>query len=111
VNGTRGLLRDLHAMAVDAVETARDPAQQDRSPEDVADGAIVILLSGARGPDNSGTGWANVRVRFPKTNYASRARAIVALVDADMSFGAVAKLFNLDRSWVCRIYHREKKLP
>ncbi|MCJ2563401.1 MAG: hypothetical protein LN417_04850, partial [Candidatus Thermoplasmatota archaeon] len=107
MTGTRGLLRDLHAMVVNAVMLA-DPGHDEDDAIDIADRLIVDLVTDAQGPDEHGTGWANVRVRFPKTNYASRSRAIVALVDADMSFGAVAMLFNLDRSWVCRIYHREK---
>ncbi len=107
MTGTPGLLRDLHAMVVKAVYLA-DPGHDEHDANDIADRMIVEHLTDAPGPENAGTGWANVRVRYPKTNYASRARAIVALVDADMSFGAVGKLFNLDRSWVCRVYHREK---
>ena len=108
MTGTPGLLRDLHAMVVKAVYLA-DPGHDEHDANDIADRMIVEHLTDAPGPENAGTGWANVRVRYPKTNYASRARAIVALVDADMSFGAVGKLFNLDRSWVCRVYHREKR--
>lgn len=108
MTGTPGLLRDLHAMVIKAVNLA-DPGHDEDDAIDIADRMIVEHLTDAPGPRNSGTGWANVRVRYPKTNYASRAQAIVALIDADMSFGAVGKLFNLDRSWVCRLYHREKR--
>lgn len=109
MTGTPGLLRDLHAMVVKAVYLA-DPGHDDHDANDIADRMIVEFLTDAPGPRNTGTGWANVRVRYPKTNYASRARAIAALKDSGMSFGAIGRLFNLDRSWVCRVYHREKKL-
>ena len=107
MTGTPGLLRDLHAMVVKAVYLA-DPGHDEDDAIDIADRLIVEHLTDAPGPENSGTGWANVRVRYPKTNYASRARAIVALIDADMTRTAVARMFNLDRSWVSRIYTREK---
>ena len=107
MTGTPGLLRDLHAMVVKAVNLA-DPGHDEDDAIDIADRLIVEHLTDAPGPENSGTGWANVRVRYPKTNYASRARAIVALVDAGMTRTAVARMFNLDRSWVSRIYARDK---
>jgi hypothetical protein len=107
MTGTPGLLRDLHAMVVKAVNLA-DPGHDETDAIDIADRLIVEHLTDARGPRDTGTGWANVRVRYPKTNYASRARAIVALIDANMTRTAVARMFNLDRSWVSRIYEREK---
>jgi hypothetical protein len=75
--------------------------------EDIADALLVWFLTDAPGPRDTGTGWANVRVLFPKTNYASRARAIVALKHSGLSFGAIGKLFNLNRSQTCRVYHAE----
>jgi Mrp family chromosome partitioning ATPase len=94
-------------MVVTAVNLA-DPGHDETDAIDIADRMVVELLTDAPGPQNSGTGWANVRVRYPKTNYASRAHAIVVLIDADMTRSAVARMFNLDRSWVSRIYEREK---
>ena len=107
MTGTRGLLRDLRSALIRAASGGFISDKTEETFEDIADRLIVWLLASAPGPNDSGTGWANVRVLFPKTNYASRARAIVALKDSGMSFGAIGRLFNLDRSQVCRVYHGE----
>lgn len=105
---TQPLLRDLHTALREAANRGMhaDDFGQD-ALEDIADALLVWFLTDASGPHDTGTGWANVRVLFPKTNYASRARAIVALKDSGLSFGAIGKLFNLDRSQTCRVYHAE----
>ena len=110
MTGTRGLLRDLRSALIRAAASGMSSDRTEETFEETADRIIVWLMASAPGPDNSGTGWANVRVLFPKTNYASRVQAIVALVDADMSRTAVGLLFNLSRSQVSRIYDTEKKL-
>ena len=107
MTGTPGLLRDLRGALIRAAASGMVSDRNNETFEDIADRVIVWLLTGAPGPDDTGTGWANVRVLIPKTNYASRARAIVALKHSGMSFGAIGRLFNLDRSWVCRVYHAE----
>lgn len=105
---TQPLLRDLHTALCQAADMGMhsDNLEQD-TLEDIADALLVWFLTDAPGPNDTGTGWANVRVLFPKTNYASRARAIVALKHSGMSFGAIGKLFNLDRSQICKVYHAE----
>jgi len=108
MTGTPGLLRDLRSALIRAAASGMVSDRNNETFEDIADRVIVWLLTGAPGPDDIGTGWAHVRVLFPKTNYASRIQAIVALVEADMSRAAVGRLFNLSRSQISRIYDAEK---
>ena len=109
MTGTRGLLRDLRRMFLHAAASGVNSDNTGETIEEIADRCLVWLLANAPGPDDSGTGWANVRVLFPKTNYASRVQAIVTLIDSDMSRAAVGRLFNVSRSQISRIYDAEKK--
>ena len=102
---TRELLRDLHGSLCEAAARGRHAGQCDSptSDSDIADDLIVDFLTDALGPDNSGTGWAAVRVQFPKTNYPSRVLAIQTLVKSGLSHGTVARLFNIERSTVTKL--------
>jgi DNA-binding NarL/FixJ family response regulator len=101
---TRPLLRDLHKALREAANRGMHADVQNQDAlEDIADELLVWLLTDADGPDTSGTGWANVRVLFPKTNYPSRTRAILMLAKSGLSHSAIAIAFNLDRSTITRI--------
>ena len=101
---TRELLRDLHNGLCQAADKGMhtDNLEQD-TLEDIADALLVWFLTDAPGPNDTGTGWANVRVLFPKTNYPSRVLAIQTLVNSGLSHRTVARLFNIDRSTVTKI--------
>jgi DNA-binding NarL/FixJ family response regulator len=89
-------------MVVTAVNLA-DPGHDEDDAIDIADRMIVEHLTNAPGPDNSGTGWASVRVQYPKTNYPSRVTAIQVLVKSGLSHRTVARLFNIERSTITKI--------
>lgn len=74
-----------------------------KAREDSPDDALAWLLTEAPGPHDQNTGWANVQVRFPKTDHTARENTARSLAASGLSYAAIGRILHVDRSWVSRV--------
>ena len=108
MTGTRAFLEDLDELISRAVDQGKETARSARPRDEIIDELKIWFFRDAPGPGRENSGWFGARVRMPKTDYGSRARAMRALADAGFSLTFIGRLYRVNRTWVGRVVRRER---